>query len=185
MAGARYVNKTSGTPCKREKYESDAYIWKGRSLEEILRRHGYQKTISSAEPTMVDVYMVGNLIYTVLTGQYLFEDPLLSTADAAKKLFAGERSPIPKEIESSTDPSYAAVMKALDMCWTQKWQDRPSAQTISTFLIDQLKEITGEEDPDTRVTLPERSSNQRGTHSDFIRVYCDRKPNGSFHKNCM
>lgn len=53
------------------------------------------------------------------------------------------------------------------MCWTQDWRERPSARSISDYLIGQLREVTGEEKPDFRVVLPERDPKQRSTESDY------------------
>ena len=53
------------------------------------------------------------------------------------------------------------------MCWVQDWEERPSARSVSDYLIGQLKKITGEENPDFRVTLPERDPNQGSSESDY------------------
>ena len=53
------------------------------------------------------------------------------------------------------------------MTWTQDWKKRPTARSVSDFLLAQLKDITGEENPDLRVVLPERDPNQRSTESDY------------------
>ena len=79
----------------------------------------------------------------------------------------GERTEIPEYIRNSTDPSYVAMQKALDMCWTQSWKERPSAKSVNDYLMGELRKITGEENPDLRVTLPERDPNQRNTESDY------------------
>jgi hypothetical protein len=53
------------------------------------------------------------------------------------------------------------------MCWTQNWKERPSARSVSDYLISRLREITGDENPDLRVVLPERDPNMKGTDSEY------------------
>ncbi|KAL7535575.1 hypothetical protein ACHAXR_006585, partial [Thalassiosira sp. AJA248-18] len=187
VAGPIYVNKENNKQqCKWENVEEDEkYIWKGRSLEEFQKLLGYND-YAAPTPDKVDVWMMGNLIFTILTDQYTFEKPQrLDMAEVAKKLVAGERTPLPEDIKNTHDPSHMAIMHALDMCWTYKWQERPSAQSIAGHLYDQLKVITGEENPDVRVLLPKRDPNQRSTDSDFVRSNCDHTKSGDVKHNCM
>jgi hypothetical protein len=112
--------------------------------------------------------MMGNLMYTILTDLYLFEKPeLLTTDEATKALLAGKRSPYPEDIEKSIDPAHVAVKTAIEMCWIEKWNKRPSARSIADYLMGQLRVITKEEHPDLRVTLPARDPDQKRTESDF------------------
>eukprot|EP00985_Skeletonema_marinoi_P035347 scaffold46334_cov212-Skeletonema_marinoi.AAC.1 len=107
---------------------------------------------------------MGNLIYTVMTDLYPFEKPFnLNRTETGKKLINGERSEIPEHIWNSHDPSYRAMMEALDMCWTYRWDKRPSARYVTDYLFGELQKITGEENPDVRVTLPERDPDQKNT----------------------
>ena len=80
---------------------------------------------------------------------------------------AGRRSPYPEHIEKSNDRSHVAMKMALDMTWTQNQNERPSARSISDYLIGRLKEITGDDNPDLKVVLPERDPHQRPTDSDY------------------
>lgn len=160
-----YVNKKTKEQCKRINFGMQ--MWKARSLEEhrIMVR---DKTFKGVNPDKVDVWMMGNLIYYMLTDIYTFEKPTnLSWKASGRELLAGRRSPLPKHISKSTDPSHVAVRKALDMCWTQNWKERPSARSVSDYLISRLREITGDENPDLRVVLPERDPNMKGTDSEY------------------
>mmetsp|Transcript_20126 Transcript_20126/g.36377 ORF Transcript_20126/g.36377 Transcript_20126/m.36377 type:complete len:527 (+) Transcript_20126:219-1799(+) len=160
-----YINKKTNEQCTRTSFGMG--MWKARSLEELQRALGHPDS-GPVKPDKIDVWMMGNLIYYMLTDLYTFEKPKnLSWQDSGKELIAGRRTPYPKDIEKSKDPSHVAVKKALDMCWTQKWKERPSARLISDYLIGQLKKITGEEKPDLRVVLPKRNPNQRSTESDY------------------
>jgi len=145
-------------------------LWKGRSLEE------HQKSLNPSDPSgyrpdKIDVWMMGNVIYIILTDLYTFEFPKpLSTKEATAELVAGRRSAYPGHIANSTDPAYVAIKKALDMCWTQDWRERPSAREVSNYLMRKLREITGEKDPDLKVTLPQRDPDQKPTDSEYTKM---------------
>jgi len=175
------VSASSDSICTFDNFGKQKYIWKGRSLEEFQKISGY-KYYTPPTPMNIDTWMMGTVLYTIYTDQYLFENPKqLDMKEAAIKMMLGQRSPIPNKLQSSTDPSYIAMRKTLDMCWAQKWQERPSAQDIATYLMDELREIKGEVDPDLKIVLPERDPLQQATDSDFMRVNCDTK---GYVKNC-
>lgn len=164
-ARAIYVNKDTKEQCTRTSFSMG--MWKGRSLEEMQIELMPDEYVP-APPDKVDVWMMGNLIYYILTDLYLFEKPKnLNWRDAGRELIAGRRSPLPEHISKSKDPAHLAVRKALDMCWAQDWKQRPPARAISNYLLDQLREITGEDDPDLRIVLPERDPKQTHSESDF------------------
>ena len=184
-----YLNRDTREPCPRTHFGM-AY-WKARSLEESAaavqreaqrgrrrQRRSWQESARAARdghfmpapPDRIDVWMMGNLIYYVLTDLYLFEKPqYLGTRRTARALVAGERPAVPARIRDGGDPSHRAMLQALDSCWRQRWQERPSARSIADYLLRALRSITGEENPDLRVTLPERDPEQRHTESDFER----------------
>jgi serine/threonine protein kinase len=160
-----YINKQTQEQCTRIQF--NMAMWKARSLEEH-RYYAGDRTYTGCKPDKVDVWMMGNLIYYILTDLYTFEKPtLLSWKDAGRELLSGRRSALPPHIVNSDDPSYIAIIKALDMCWTQDWEKRPSARHISNYLLLKLRIITGEKEPDLRVVLPERDPNMSNTESDY------------------
>eukprot|EP01082_Thalassiosira_pseudonana_P015671 g13650.t1 g13650 contig9:131206-132011(+) len=161
-------NKQTKDVCLQK--ESNMGMWKGRSLEDHRRKTpGFD--LQPFMPDKTDVWMMGNVIYIILTDLYTFEKPQrLSVEETSAALVAGKRSPIPDNIASSDDPSYVAIRMALDMCWKQEWRERSSARAVSDYLIGELKRITGEEDPGLRVKLPERDSNQRPTDNEFTKM---------------
>lgn len=183
VAGPFYRNKTSGEHCTHKHYETEKYLYKGRSLEEFQKILNYAN-YTAPDPAKVDIWMLGGLVFSVLTEEYLYEKPRLNMRPAARKMVLGERPPFPQHIRESTDPSHLAMKQALDMCWTYKWQERPAAEAIASYLHGRLKEITGEKDPDIRVTLPERDPKQKGTESDFINANCDHNKNGRIIIEC-
>ena len=143
-------------------------IWKNRALEEFQAKANWPD-FTPFRPDTIDVWMMGNLIYTVMTDLYPFEKPQnLNRVQAGIKLVYGNRTEIPTDIRESHDPSYKAMMEALDMCWTYKWEERPSARIITDYLMGELRNITGQDDPDLRVKLPERDPDQRNTESDYL-----------------
>ncbi|KAL7550110.1 hypothetical protein ACHAWF_013336 [Thalassiosira exigua] len=166
MARPIYIDKNTKEGCTQSRFHMS--MWKGRSLEDMQRK--LAKESISMHPDKMDVWMMGNLIYYALTDLYIFEKPRnLSWQESVGELLAGRRSPYPEDIDKSEDPSYIAMKKALDMCWTQDWRERSSARSISDYLWQQLRDVTGEKDPDVRVTLPERDPNQRYTDSDYLK----------------
>ena len=141
--------------------------WKNRALEEFQAKTNYTD-FTPFRPDTIDVWMMGNQIYTVMSDLWPYEKPLnLNRTETWKKAINGERTELPKHIKNSHDPSYRAMIKALDMCWTYRWDRRPSARFITDYLMGKLRMITGEENPDLRVLLPERDPDQKNTESDY------------------
>lgn len=128
----------------------------GRSLEELQYKVDYEG-FTPVKPDKIDVWMMGNLLYTVLTDLQVWDNELRGDEDfklkQAKRLVAGERPPIPKRILGSNDPAHVAMMNALDMTWKYNWMERPSARSIADYLIRELRTITGEEAPDLRINF--------------------------------
>ena len=140
--------------------------WKGRSLEEL--QDEMKGDLKPMEPDRVDVWMMGNLMYYMLTDLYTWEEPKnLSWRESAKMLLNGKRSPIPGHIARSKDPAHIAVVEGIRMCWTHNWKKRPPARQVADHLMNALRKITGTDQPDVRVVLPERDPNQRSTESDY------------------
>ncbi|KAL7515786.1 hypothetical protein ACHAWX_000863 [Stephanocyclus meneghinianus] len=159
-----YIDKNTKEQCTR--YSYGMVHWKARSLEEHIM--ALQLPLDPPVPDKIDIWMMGNIIYYILTDLYTFERPEnLNNREVGKLLVAGKRSPYPEYIEKSNDPAHIAMKKALDMCWTQNWRERPSARDISHFMMGELRKITGEDDPDLRVILPERDPNQKPTDGEY------------------
>ena len=159
-----YKNKMTNEQCSCRSF--GMAMWTARSLEEHQLEQG--RKFKAPKPDKIDVWMMGNIIHIIMTDLYIFEKPKnLKYKVAGKRMINGERTEIPFHIRNSTDPSYMAMMKALDMTWTYNWAERPSARSITDYLMGELRKITGEDDPDLRVTLPERDPNQRNTESDY------------------
>lgn len=157
-------NKETKKQCRRDTF--GMAVWKGRSLEEL--QDEMKGDLKPMEPDRVDVWMMGNPMYYILTDLYTWEEPkTLTWQQSAEKLLSGKRSPYPNHIVRSKDPAHIAMMEGIDMCWTHKWQERPSARQVADHLMNALRNITGKEEPDVRIVLPERDPNQRSTESDY------------------
>ena len=152
-----YVDKKTRKSCTRHEY--GMAHWKARSLEEHIKV--LRLPLDPPTPDKIDVWMMGNIIYYILTDLYTFEYPEnLNNRQVGVLLVEGKRSPYPEYIRHSRDPSHVAMKRALDMCWMQNWRERPSAREIADYMLDALRKITGKDDPDLRVVLPERDPNQ-------------------------
>jgi hypothetical protein len=141
--------------CTTSKFSMGVY---GRSLEEMQKKVGYEG-FTPATPSSIDVWMMGNLLYTILTNLTVWNDSIrhsesyklkMANRIVAQKTGLTEQL-IPQHILNSTDPSYHAMKKGLEMSWTYNWKDRPSAQMIADYLMDELRRITGDDNPDLRV----------------------------------
>ena len=113
-----------------------------------------------------DVWIMGNIMYYMLTKKWLFEG--ITDRDAKKMIVAGETSKIPPEILNSTDPADKAMVKAIQMAWVHDPNQRPTARHISNFLRGQLEALHGgKKDELWRVSVPPLPPNHRYTDSDF------------------
>ena len=158
FAKPMYVDTVTNSTCTLPKFTMGLF---GRSLEELQYKTGYEGFTPST-PDKIDVWIMGNLLYTILTDLQVWDKELREDEDVkleqAERIVAGKRPPIPERIESSNDPAHAAMMNALDMTWKYNWKERPSARAISNYLFGELVKITGEEAPDIRINfLNERS----------------------------
>jgi hypothetical protein len=106
-----------------------------------------EQSVNSEEETQValrdkiDVHMMGNVMYYVLTKKWLFEG--LTTEEATTRMAKGRRSKFPKDILASKDPADQAVVKAIAMCWTHEPENRPAAREVSDLLRVALETILG------------------------------------------
>jgi serine/threonine protein kinase len=98
----------------------------------------------------IDVYLMGNMLYYILTSKRIFEG--ITREEAMLKLKTGKRSEIGFE---PTDPADNAIVDAMHWAWTQDPQERPKAREVSDFLRRTLRTLESrEEDYDLRVTIP-------------------------------
>lgn len=114
----------------------------------------------------VDVHMMGNVMYYVLTKKWLFEH--VTTEEATKLMVQGSRSEFPEDILNSEDLAIQAVVKAIKMCWTHDVEKRPAAREVSALLREALETILGTSDLGVvKVSIPPLPRDYRFTDSDF------------------
>lgn len=101
-----------------------------RSPEEYLYR---------GETEKVDIYSLGNLFFTILQGEWPFEDD--HSADAVAKVVNGTRPAIYNDLWYSEDPVNIALKEAMILCHTHDPLERPSARYIESFFLLKMQEI--------------------------------------------
>ncbi|KAL7438654.1 hypothetical protein ACHAXM_007367 [Skeletonema potamos] len=156
FAKPMYVDVSTNETCTLSNFTMKLF---GRSLEELQTELGYEG-FTQVKPDKIDVWIMGNLLYTILTDLQVWDKELRSfknvTLATAKRLVAGELPRIPQPIQNSSDPAHVAMKTALDMTWRYDSKERPSARSIANYLIGELRTITGEKTPDFRINYPEK-----------------------------
>ena len=87
----------------------------------------------------VDVYSFGNVLYSVLTGKYPFQDK--EEKEARKLIKKGNRPIISSSVRNSTDPFDQAMITAIEMCWIQDPSERASARQVQQFFLSELRRL--------------------------------------------
>jgi len=136
-------DRLTGKACNTTNLPMNAALKKIRAPEEMNGR-----VTTSREK--VDVFLVGNMMYLLLTHKWMFEG--IPTLTAMAMLRSGERSEFGFE---PTDPADVAMVEAINWSWTQDPKKRPKAREISKFLKSALQRIEGKgEDYVVRVQIP-------------------------------
>lgn len=129
-------------------------IWEGRAPKEMTRAREMAPRVLTDK---ADVYMMGNVMYYVLTNRYIYEEAL-PRAEYTRRLRRGERSPFPHNIGASTDPSMLALKQAIHLCWEHEPNKRPSAREVTSYLASKLSRLDKEfsRSGEAKIVLPER-----------------------------
>jgi len=88
----------------------------------------------------VDIFQLGNVLYSLLTGKYPFED-IEDSKTVERKVKAGKRPHIPTSYRNSTDPFDQALLKVIEMSWIHEPKERASAREMQTFISSELKRL--------------------------------------------
>lgn len=92
------------------------------------------------ESEKVDVYSMGNILYSLLTGIYPFEK--ISKSEKVQNLVKkGIRPPISKSILNTSDPFEQTLLNATLACWVQDPQKRATARSIQKYIETQLEKL--------------------------------------------
>ena len=96
-----------------------------------------------AQTEKIDVYSVGNILFSLLMDKWPYEDLYKekNTEAVSKHIVRGDRDALPTELLESTDPIDVAIRTAMDMCWIHDWRERPSAKDIAQFLLGEKSRV--------------------------------------------
>jgi len=84
----------------------------------------------------IDVYSLGNILYSILTKHEAFDE--MKKTEAQDLVKHGKRPPIPDKLWEAEE---LAIIEAINMCWAQKPKNRPSARDVDSFLKGKLFEL--------------------------------------------
>jgi len=111
--------------------------WDKIKAPEEFHRHARKDLIYKYK---ADVWVLGDILYYVLTKRWVFEG--IPRDEAKLRMLAGIHSEIP--LEDNSDPADQAVLKAIEMAWTEDADKRPSAPEIAKMLYKELRGLGGE-----------------------------------------
>jgi len=80
----------------------------------------------------IDIYALGNVLYTIATGSYPFQN--LGTSELTKQMVMRGIRPSLKNLLETGDPLMEALVQAMRMCWKENPRERPSAAKLREIL---------------------------------------------------
>ena len=93
----------------------------------------------TVETEFVDIYSMGNIIYSILTDK----DPWEETPEkrAQKLVMEGKRPNVPERVKSSKDFVDVALRAMMWKCWEQTPNNRPRARKVADFFAKKLSDF--------------------------------------------
>lgn len=114
------------------KQESCPYLWnEGNPANWHFRAPEEYKYEMQSEK--VDVYSLGNTLYSIVTGIIPFDD-IEDDEEAAKLVMDDKLPPLTESYLKSEHPIDRAMMKAMDMCFEYDWRMRSKASEVRDYL---------------------------------------------------
>ncbi|KAL7530750.1 hypothetical protein ACHAWF_003494 [Thalassiosira exigua] len=153
-ASNEYKSRKTGVGCRTLGVGWTNKYTKQRAPEEFL--NGKKK--HTIRRNQVDVWMLGDVMYYVLTKKWVMEGHTnKETLEWYKK---GKHSTISTALLQSAHPAHKAMIKAVKMAWTFDPNLRPSARAISDVLEEALISINkGKSDAPWRVQVRQLPDN--------------------------
>jgi serine/threonine protein kinase len=103
-------------------------------------------TRNGKQSDRTDVFSMGSVLYTLLTGRSPFKKKMAYDG-AVEAIVNGEEPPLPKSIVNSKDPSYVAILGVMRWCRKRKANDRPSSRQVAYRLKELLENVEAKEMP--------------------------------------
>ncbi len=88
----------------------------------------------------IDVYSLGNVFYSILTG--LLVNREYSSTQAHARVVRGKTEDIDVEYFESRSQAELALVKVIQLCWTYNYEDRPSIFEVVALLEAEVKNLT-------------------------------------------
>lgn len=103
------------------------------------RRRAPEEYKYELEDEKIDVFSMGHIFYSILTGKQPFLD--YDQKKVYKKVMKGDLPLLDDELQESSDPVHVVLKTAMKMCYTYKAKERPSASEVLKYLSAQYKSI--------------------------------------------
>lgn len=96
-----------------------------------------EEIINAPLTEKIDVYSVGNVFYSILTG--LLVNRNCDISKAHYRVSRGKTEPLSMDYFESRSAAEFALAKAIQWCWTFDFSDRPSIFEVVEFLENEVK----------------------------------------------
>ena len=139
-------NSETGEPCQfKGRFANPQWM----SPEQQSTREDNLSTKSLNEK--IDIYALGNILFKIAVGNspWKFDyDTKKITPELREKIarakLRGAKPKVPPEIRNSTDPSIKAIINAMNKCYRNDAELRPSAREVANYLQTELDSIEHE-----------------------------------------